>query len=75
MKEADILKRLVEIRIARRAKFVPYDLDRRMKRTEDECWELAEAVCAGKEVQKKRSSRIERRIARGKLPAVPTATP
>jgi len=41
-----ILKELVNIRIARRAKFVPYDLDRRLKRKEKELWEMAEKFSA-----------------------------
>lgn len=39
-----ILKELVGIRVARRAKFVPYDLDRRLKRKERELWDTAERL-------------------------------
>lgn len=39
-----LLKTLVEIRVARREKFVPYDLDRKLKRTEKDTWNLAEQL-------------------------------
>jgi sugar-specific transcriptional regulator TrmB len=44
VKAEEILKGLVEIRLARRAKFVPYDLDRRLKRKESELWDMAEKL-------------------------------
>lgn len=42
-----ILKELVEIRLARRTKFVPYDLERRLKKREAHAWELAEKWARG----------------------------
>lgn len=44
VKAEEVLKGLVEIRLARRAKFVPYDLDRRLKRRESDLWETAEKL-------------------------------
>lgn len=42
MTAEEILKALIELRVARRAKFIPYDLDRRMKRKEKDIWKAAE---------------------------------
>ena len=50
MSAESILRTLVEIRAARRAKFVPYDLDRRLKRKEKDAWNAAEEYFTPKQV-------------------------
>lgn len=42
-----LLRELVEVHVAKRAKFVPYDLNRRLKRREETAWKLAEEYITG----------------------------